>query len=110
MSGIKPIHFQVHVQIKKTIIKTVGNNPPSNPPLHMSPIPSPPPSPSHQPNTKAGVSRKPWRTLGAVNVPGKQHDLHKNIDKWLPNFNPESKETPDDHINKFVLAVNLRNV
>jgi hypothetical protein len=58
----------------------------------------------------AGVPRMPWRTLGAVNVPVNQHDLLKNPDKWLPKFNPESKENPDDHINKFMLAVNLRDV
>jgi hypothetical protein len=108
--GIEPIHFQVPVQIRKTIIKIVGNNPPSTPPLHTSPIPSPPPSPPRQPNTMAGVPRTPWRTLGAVNVPGNQHDLPKNPDKWLPKFNPESRETPDDHINKFMLVVNLRSV
>jgi hypothetical protein len=57
-----------------------------------------------------GVPIIPWRTLGAVNVPGNQHDLPKNPDKWLPKFNPESRETLDDHINKFMLVVNLRSV
>jgi hypothetical protein len=57
-----------------------------------------------------GVPRTPWRTLGAVNVPGNQHDLPKNLDKWLPKFNLESKEAPDDHINKFMLAFNLRGI
>jgi hypothetical protein len=36
-----------------------------------------------------GVPRPPWRTLEAINVPGNQHDLPKNPDKWLPKFNPE---------------------
>jgi hypothetical protein len=36
--------------------------------------------------------------------------LPKNPDKWLPKFNPESKETPNDHINKFMLVVNLRGI
>jgi len=57
-----------------------------------------------------GVWINPWRTLGAVNVPENQHDLPKNPDKWLPKINPESKETPNDHINKFMLVVNPRGV
>jgi hypothetical protein len=48
--------------------------------------------------------------LGAVNVPRNQHDLPKNIDKWLPKFNPDSRETPDDHIKKCILTVNMRSV
>jgi hypothetical protein len=57
-----------------------------------------------------GVLEIPWRTLGAVNVHGNQHDLHKNPDKWLPKFNPESRETLDDHINKYMLTVNMRSI
>jgi hypothetical protein len=92
------------------MIITLGNNPPSTPHLHTSTIPYPPPSPPHQPNTMVGLPRTPWRTLGAVNVPGNQDDLPKNLDKWLPKFNLESKETPNDHINKFTLVVNMRGV
>jgi hypothetical protein len=111
--GIEPIHFQVPIQIIKTIVKIVGNNPrstPSHTPLHTSPLPFPPPSPHRQPNTMVRVPRIPWRTLGAVNVPRNRHDLPKNLDKWLSKFNSESKEIPDDHINKIMLDVNLRDV
>jgi hypothetical protein len=58
----------------------------------------------------AEVPRIPWRTPRAFNVPRNQHDLLKNPNKWLPKFNPESKETPDDHIDKFMLVVNLRDI
>jgi hypothetical protein len=57
-----------------------------------------------------GVPRTPWRTLGVVNVPGNQHDLPRNLDKWLPKFKLESRETLDDHINRFMLVFNLISI
>jgi hypothetical protein len=45
-----------------------------------------------------------------VLTPGNQHVLPKNLDKWLPKFNPKSRETHSDHINKFMLVFNLRSV
>jgi hypothetical protein len=54
--------------------------------------------------------RRPWRSLGVVNVLGDQHDLPKNPDKWLPKFDPASKQALDEHINKFMLDINLRGV
>ena len=41
---------------------------------------------------------------------GPQHPLPKHPEKWLPKFNPDSKQVVEDHIKKFMLAIRLRNV
>jgi hypothetical protein len=36
--------------------------------------------------------------------------LPKNPEKWLPKFDPDSKQIAEDHIKKFMLAIRLCNV
>jgi ribonuclease HI len=68
--------------------------------------PSTPPSPMENQNNPA----RPWLDQDAVAVPGAQHPLPKHPEKWLPKFDPDSKQIAEDHIKKFMLAIRLRNV
>jgi hypothetical protein len=68
--------------------------------------PSTPNSPMANQNNPA----RPWLDQDAVAVPGAQHPLPKHPEKWLPKFDPDSKQIAEDHIKKFMLAVRLRNV
>ena len=43
-------------------------------------------------------------------MPGNQHPLPKHPEKLLPKFNPELKEPTEDHVKKFMLAVQLLDV
>jgi ribonuclease HI len=73
-------------------------NPPSQP--------STPNSPMENQNNPA----RPWLDQDVVAVPGAQHPLPKHPEKWLPKFDPDSKQIAEDHIKKFMLAIRLRNV
>jgi ribonuclease HI len=53
---------------------------------------------------------RPWLDQDVVAVPGAQHPLPKHPEKWLPKFDPDSKQIAEDHIKKFMLAIRLRNV
>ena len=53
---------------------------------------------------------RPWLDQDAIAVPGAQHPLPKHLEKWLPKFDPNSKQIAEDHIKKFMLAIRLRNV
>jgi hypothetical protein len=68
--------------------------------------PSTPNSPMENQNNPA----RPWLDQDAVAVPGAQHPLPKHPEKWLPKFDPDSKQIAEDHIKKFMLVVRLRNV
>jgi hypothetical protein len=68
--------------------------------------PSTPPSPMANQNNPA----RPWLDQDVVAVPGAQHPLPKHPEKWLPKFDPDSKQIAEDHIKKFMLAIRLRNV
>jgi hypothetical protein len=68
--------------------------------------PSTPPTPMANQNNPA----RPWLDQDAVAVPGAQHPLPKHPEKWLPKFDPDSKQIAEDHIKKFMLAIRLRNV
>jgi ribonuclease HI len=68
--------------------------------------PSTPTTPMANQNNPA----RPWLDQDAVAVPGAQHPLPKHPEKWLPKFDPDSKQIAEDHIKKFMLAIRLRNV
>jgi hypothetical protein len=68
--------------------------------------PSTPPTPMANQNNPS----RPWLDQDAVEVPGAQHPLPKHPEKWLPKFNPESKQIAEDHIKNFLLAIRLHNV
>ena len=43
---------------------------------------------------------RPWLDQDVVAVPGPQHPLPKHPEKWLPKFDPDSKQSTEDHIKK----------
>jgi hypothetical protein len=53
---------------------------------------------------------RPWLDQDDVVVPRAQHPLPKHSEKWLPKFDPDSKQIAEDHIKKFMLAIRLWNV
>jgi hypothetical protein len=67
---------------------------------------SPPPTPMANQNNPS----RPWLDQDVVAVPGPQHLLPKHPEKWLPKFDPDSKQSTEDHIKKFMLVVRLQNV
>jgi ribonuclease HI len=73
-------------------------NPPSRPPTPTTPM-------ANQNNPA-----RPWLDQDVVAVPGPQHPLPKHPEKWLTKFDPDSKQTAEDHIMKFMLDIRLRNV
>jgi hypothetical protein len=68
--------------------------------------PSTPPTPMENQNNLA----RPWLDQDVVDVPGPQHLLPKHPEKWLPKFDLDSKQSAEDHIKKFMLAIRLRSV
>ena len=52
----------------------------------------------------------PWPRPGAVNMPAPLHALPDAPEKWLPKFNPDEGTQAEEHINNFMLAVNLKGV
>jgi hypothetical protein len=68
--------------------------------------PSTPPTPMENQNNPA----RPWLDQDVVVVPGPQHPLPKHPEKWLPKFDPDSKQSAEDHIKKFMLAIRLWSV
>jgi hypothetical protein len=53
---------------------------------------------------------RPWLDQDVVDVPGAQHSLPKHPKKYIPKFDPDSKQIAEDHIKKFMLATRLCNV
>jgi hypothetical protein len=41
---------------------------------------------------------KPWLDQDVMVVPGLQHPLPKHLEKWLPKFDPDSKQSTEGHI------------
>ena len=53
---------------------------------------------------------QPWLLRDALAILGRQHRLPQHPEKLLPRFNPDSKESTEDHIQKFLLANCLMSV
>jgi hypothetical protein len=53
---------------------------------------------------------KPWLDQDVVVVPRPQHPLPKQPEKWLPKFDPNSKQSVEHHIKKFMLVIILWSV
>ena len=51
-----------------------------------------------------------WLRRNGVAVPRVQHQLTKHPDKLLPKFDPDNKEPVENHIHKFILALQTMNV
>lgn len=45
-----------------------------------------------------------------MNVSRPTYELPTHLKEFLPKFDVDTKETPEDHINKFMLVVQLMNV
>ena len=56
------------------------------------------------------MAQRPWATPGAVNMAAPLHDLLDNPGKWLPKFSPDLNIQAEEHINNFMLAINLNGV
>lgn len=48
------------------------------------------------------ANQKPWLLHDALAIPGRQHHLPKHPEKRFPRFNPDSKESVEYHIQKFL--------
>jgi len=69
---------------------------------------SPPPIPRRSPlRNMANQLRISWLALGAVVVARQLHDFPKHSEKFLPKYDPDTKESSEDHVSKFMLAVSL---
>jgi hypothetical protein len=128
----QPLDFSdIREQLGDTKLTVNPSDPTLNPAVGGSGIPpSPPPSsPSSsgedssdegnspsQPSTPTTPMEnqnnpsRPWLDQDVVAVPGAQHPLPKHPEKWLPKFDPDSKQIAEDHIKKFMLAIRLHNV
>jgi hypothetical protein len=42
-----------------------------------------------------------------LSIPGPQHPLPKHPEKWLPKFDPDSKQSVEDHIKKLCWLLGL---
>jgi hypothetical protein len=69
-----------------------------------------PPSQPSTPMANQNNPARPWLDRDVVTIPGAQHPLPKHLEKWIPKFDPDSKQIAEDHIKKFMLAIRLRNV
>ena len=56
------------------------------------------------------MAQRPWAGPGAVNMPAPLHDLPDNPRKWLPKFSPDLNIQAEEHINNFMLVVNVNGV
>lgn len=56
------------------------------------------------------MAQNPWNNPGVVTMPAPLHPLPAHPEKWLLKFNPDVGIQADDHINNFMLVVNLKGV
>jgi hypothetical protein len=68
--------------------------------------PSTPPTPMAKQNNPV----RPWLDQDVVAVLGPQHPFPKHPEKWLPKFDLDSKQSVEDHMKKFILAIRLWSV
>ena len=55
------------------------------------------------------VANQPWLTINALSIPVPQIHLPKNKKKLFPKFDPDDDTLPKEHINKFMLSMNIMN-
>jgi len=56
------------------------------------------------------MAQSPWNNPGAVLMPAPLSPIPAHPEKWLPKFNPETGMLAEEHINNFMLSVNLNGV
>ena len=97
-----PLQIVVHQGVEASISQPIHSS--SLIPSHTSGIPT------VVSTTFAITMADPWTRPGAVNMPAPLHDLPDAPEKWLPKFNPDDGTQSEEHINNFMLAVNLKGV
>ena len=68
------------------------------------------PSPTHMSTMVQNPPSRPWANPGAVRMAGPLSHLPNHPQKWLPKFNPDNGLLAKEHINNFMLSVNLNGV
>jgi hypothetical protein len=53
---------------------------------------------------------QPWLVGDIVAVLRQVHNLPRHPEKMLPKYDPKTSGLPEDHINKFILAIKIMNV
>ena len=56
------------------------------------------------------MAQSPWNNPGAIIMPPPLSPILAHPEKWLPKFNPETGMLAEEHINNFMLSVNLNGV
>ncbi len=56
------------------------------------------------------MPQTPWNNPRAVLMPVPLSQIPTHPEKWLPKFNPESGMLAEEHINNFMLSINLNGV
>lgn len=51
-----------------------------------------------------------WLTIDALPIPGPLNPLPKHPEKILPQFDPDDNILLENHINKFMISMNMMNV
>ena len=60
--------------------------------------------------TMAQNTPRPWTNPRAVRMAGPLHPLLAHPQKWLPKFNPDNGLLAKEHINNFMLSINLNAI
>ena len=68
------------------------------------------PSTPNSPMANQNNPTRPWLDQDVVAILGAQHPLPNHLEKWLPKFDPDSKQIAEDHIKNFMLSIRLCNV
>jgi len=66
--------------------------------------------PTHTPMMAGNPPPRPWSNLGAVKMPVLLSQLPVLPKKWFHKFNPDNVELTEEHINNFMLSINLNGV
>ena len=60
--------------------------------------------------SSSAMAQMPWNNPGAVLMPAPLSQIPAHPEKWLPKFNPEAGMLAEQHINNFMLSINLNGV
>lgn len=75
----------------------------------QSPSTTAAPSSAHIPTMTQNPPR-PWTNPGALRMARTLSQLRAHTEKWLPKFNPDNGLLAEEHINNFMLSINLDGV
>ena len=56
------------------------------------------------------MAQSPWNNPEEVSMPAPLSQIPAHPEKWLPNFNLEAGMLAEEHINNFMLSINLNGV